>query len=258
MMRRTSIVLGVLVVLGAAGVWWWARSAPPAPAATSATAQSQPAAALTLRLEVMSAGPDDDAVATVRVYDAGAARRDTLLATEKAAGREWRGSTRTRILNAPAATPPSDWPTLVTMTVTNASGTANVPIAPATGATSGTATFVLKARAGDRLTASLPFGGQRVASNVVVIPALADGRARTIAQGRVAEILGRADAMRAAADALLAADANSPWGDYFRGAALEAAGDRAGARSAFERALTHSAKSSEPPMGLMLRIERLK
>jgi len=257
MSRMWTLAVGALLVFAiGAGLWWRMRPATTPPPAAPTAAASGPV--LGLQLAIESAGAGDDAAATVRVFDVYAARRAGIAAAEKAAGRTWKGSNRAAVMAAPTVTPPDNWPALVTFTVTTASGASALAASAAVTAEPDAALFVIKARPGDRITATLPFGNDRITSNVSTIVNVADGRARTIAQGRVADVLGRTDALRAASQALLAANPASPWGDYFRGAALEAAGDRAAARAAYQRALVNSGEGYEPPQGLLLRIERLR
>jgi hypothetical protein len=256
-MSRTAVMAGgavVAVIAIAIGFSWKAL---PAPSQTpELVVGTRPA--LGLRLTVESAGADEDAAATVRVFDVFAARRSMIAAAEQAAGRTWKGSQRAAVNAAAPATPPANWVSLVTFTVTNAFGTSTLASTATTTAEPNAAVFVVKTRPGDRLIATLTVGGERIASNVATIATVADNRARTIAQGRVADALGRAGELRVASQTLLAANPNSPWGDYFRGAALEIAGDRPAARAAFQRALTNSGSGYEPATGLLLRIERLR
>lgn len=240
---------------GAGGYWWWTRPAmPAAPVSVPDAAR----AALGLRLAIESAGADDEAAATVRIFDVLAARRQTIAAAEQAAGRTWKGSSRAAVNAAAAVAPPANWVSLVTFTVTREGKQSTLAATQATATEPGSALFVMKTRPGDRITATAGVEGAVITSNGVTIAAIADARARTIAQGRVADLLGRADGLRAASSSLLAANADSPWGDYFRGVALELEGDRPAAHAAFERALANSGRGSEPSLGLLLRIERLQ
>lgn len=257
-MSRPLVIAGCAVfAVVAVGLWWQTRPATTLrQAPVSAVVGTSPS--LGLRLTVESAGTDDDAAATVRVFDVFAARRRTIEAAEQAAGRSWKGSRRAALNAATPVTPPANWASLVTFTVSNASGISALAATAATTAEPDAAIFVVKTRPGDRITATLPVGREHITSNVSTIPSVPDGRSRTIAQGRVAEALGRADTLRAASQTLLAANPNSPWGDYFRGAALEITGDHPAARAAFQRALTNSGTGYEPALGLLLRIERLR
>lgn len=256
MTRRLPFLIGLVVVIAAGWSFWHRRGATPTPA-TTATAVSAPTATLGIRLDVMWTGPDDDAVATIRVGDAGAARRQAIEAVEKAAGRQYKGAVRERALATPAATPPENWAALVRLSTTVEGATTTVTATPATTTEPGAAMFVFRVAAGATLQASLPFNGATVTSNVVTLKAPAAGPARVIAQGRVAEQLKRGDGMAAASRALLASDARSAWGHYFNGAALELSGDKAGAVAAYRRALEFSPRSYEPPIVLLDRIARL-
>jgi hypothetical protein len=256
-MRAAAAVMVVLLVVAA--TWWWTRSdgvVPPPRDNDSADAGATPR--LALQLEVLSAGPDDDIVVVVRTFDAGRVQKNALEAAERASGREWNSRSRTRHLAAPPADPPDNWTGQVTVTSTIGGTTAPLTMRAVPAREPGSAMFVTRAQAGARLTASLPYLGTTVTSNTVTTRILTDVTDIAVAQGRAAEALGQADAVRAAGATLLARDANSVWGDYFRGAALELGGDTAGARAAYERALSHVVRGYEPPLGLSLRIDRLK
>lgn len=255
MTRRLPLLIGVLIV-AAAGWWFFQRrdAASPAPAATAATA---PTAVLGIRLDVTWAGPNDDALAVIRMGDAGTARRQALEATEKAVGRQYKGAARERTLTTPVATPPENWATLVRLAATANGATTAATVTPAATTEPGAAMFVFRAGAGVTLQASLPFDGGTVTSNVVTLKAPEPGPARAIAQGRVAEMLKRGDGIAAASRALLGDDARSAWGHFFNGAALELSGDKPGAVAAYRRALEFSPSSYEPPVALLDRIARL-
>ncbi len=260
MTGRTRAAVAVMVVLlFVAATWWWTRSdgvAPPPRGSESADAVATPR--LALQLEVLSAGPDDDTVVVVRAFDAGRVQKNALEAAERASGREWNSRTRTRHLAAPPADPPDNWTGQVTVTSTVDGTSTALSLRAVPAREPGTAMFVTRAQAGARLTASLPYLGKTVTSNTVTIRVLSDVTDIAVAQGRAAEALGQTDAVRAAGTTLLSRDANSVWGDYFRGAALELEGDTAGARAAYERAMSHVVRGYEPPLGLSLRIDRLK
>lgn len=256
MTRRLSLLI-VLIVVTAAGWWLWQRRGTTPTPSSTAKATGAPAPMLGMRLEVHWTGAGDDAVAVIRVGDAGAARRQAIEAAEAANGQQYRGAARARALATPPATPPENWASLVQLTSTTGGAAATVAMTPAETTEPGAAMFVFRAAAGATLRASLPFNGATVTSNVVTLKALADGPARLIAQGRVAEILKRGDAMATASKTLLASDARSAWGHYFTGAALELGGDKAGALAAYRRALEFSPRSYEPPLALLDRIARL-
>ncbi len=253
-MRRVMPLLMVMVAAGA-GYWWWCTRVP---ATAPAQSPAGPRPQLGVMLELLPAGPDDDSVIVARVFDRGELQREALAAAEAATGRTWAGSTRALRVAPPAAVAPASWPTQITLTSVTPSGSSALAAEPATAREPNAALYVVRLPAGARVTAILPFDGRTVTSNVVTVPSFADAASLHVARGRVAEALSRVDALEAAATALLALDGNSVWGDYMRGAALELSGDRAGARAAYERALSHVVPSAEPPMGLILRIERTR
>jgi hypothetical protein len=256
---RAAVAVVGMLILGAAAPWWWTRSGsnvPPTRDTDTAIAGTAPR--LALQLEVLSAGPDDDTVVVVRPFDAGRVQKNAIEAAERASGREWNSRTRAQRLAAPPANPPDNWTEQVTLTSTLNGAVTTLTRRVVPTREPGVGMFLVRAPAGARLAASLPFLGATVRSNTVTTRVLVDATEIAVAQGRAAEVLGHADAVRAAGAALLARDANSVWGDYFRGAALELDGDRAGARAAYERAVSHVVPGYEPPLGLSLRIDRLK
>ena len=237
-MRRLTLLIVAVIVIGA-GWWFWQRRGATSAPAQGAQAANAPTPILGIRLEVHWTGSDDDAIAVIRVGDAGAARRQALEGAEKASGQQYRGAARARVLATPPATPPENWASLVRLTATTNGAAATVTLTPAATTEAGAAMFVFREGAGAALQASLPFNGGTAASNTVTLTAPATATARAIAQGRAAEMLKRRDAIAAASKTLLASDARSAWGHYFNGAALELGGDKAGALAAYRRALEY-------------------
>jgi hypothetical protein len=198
-------------------------------------------------------------LATVKVFDPQAVQREAFQAAETANGREVRNSARARVMNAPPATAPDGWERQLSFTRTMAETSTSIDARVVRRTADGAAllTFVAPP-AGARVSVSMPWNGTTVTSNAVAVVASATPLASWIARGRIAEQTKNADGLTAAAAAISAANAREAWGPYFQGAALELSGDRAGARTAYARALALSPKGQEPPVTLLEKLRLLR
>lgn len=256
MTRRIALIVAALVVVAIGAGLWRRASVPSSSPATTPTAAA-PLPEFALHLELVASAPGEDAAAIVRLSDAGAIRRAALERSEKANGRTWKGSSRARIAATPTATPPADWATRVEL-MSPGSNT-RVAASAMPGLEPNSAVFAITLPADGAVEAALVIDGRTMRSRAAPLPnGPRDAATVTIARGSVAEVLGRSDGLRSASAALLRTDARSAWGHYFNGAALEMAGDRAGAAAAFTQALQSSPRGSEPPLALLARIERLR
>lgn len=115
-------------------------------------------------------------------------------------------------------------------------------------------------QAGQRLRASVRLDEGVISSNEAAIPA-ASPLDQLIGAARTAQQLADANGLVTAGDAIVALDATSAWGDWFRGLGLEARNDRAGALQAYETALARMGARPgelEAPLDLYRRITRLR
>ncbi|MEW5983794.1 MAG: hypothetical protein AB1806_15695 [Acidobacteriota bacterium] len=264
----------VVIVLGGLALWILRRErAAPVPAADQAAA-SVP---LGVRLTLVTGAPGEDAAAVVRVYNA-RARLGQTVQDAAAAGRQWKGT-----VEGADATPVQvqigvgEWRASLTVERLDAGG-AVVPVgvdaltivaAPEGVLTFGPAdthTIVLAIR-GD--TVPPPGGGLRVRlthaavnglSNRAVVGPVPSDRVEQLARSaRVAELTRRFDVVAQRATEIITASPTRPVGYWYRGVALEATGDTAGALEAYQAAADRvTPGGQEPPVGLDLRIARLR
>jgi tetratricopeptide (TPR) repeat protein len=113
--------------------------------------------------------------------------------------------------------------------------------------------------AGQRIRASVPVSGRTVTTDWVTMPAVPAALADQLAaRARIQQMRGT-DTLAATADALVAQAPEDARGYYYRGLALEARGDRAGAITAYEAALERTPNNRrEPPSALYRRLARLR
>ena len=114
---------------------------------------------------------------------------------------------------------------------------------------------------GGRLMAAVSIGEWHAESSVIALAAPADSAARLALRGKAAQAVGDIEGMLAAGDALVSAAPANAWGHWYRGLALEARNDRAGALAAYEAAaarLPPVAEMPEPPVDLFRRIAALR
>jgi hypothetical protein len=241
--------------------------------------QPQPAAPLTLalRLTLVTGTPDEDAAAVIRLYSA-RARLARTVQDAAAAGRPWNGT-----IAGGSAAPAQvrlgsvDWRAILALELVDESGVAtraqdgalSVISAPEGSLTFGAAdthTVILAIRSaalpppGGRLRVRLAHAAANGVSNTATTAAApADQVALFTGSARAAELLRRFDLVSRRAAELVAAAPASPVGYWYRGVALEATGDKAGALDAYQAAADRIAPGGqEPPVGLDLRMARLR
>jgi hypothetical protein len=213
-----------------------------------------------LQLDLIAAVPGEDAALIVRAFDVGTLQREALEAAEKAAGRPIAGRGRDRTMNTPPIAIPEDWAAGLTVRL-GAPNQAETDLTrtAARSANRQTAVFAITAPpASSRVTAAIRLGGRTFTARTTAPRAATEPARLAEMRGRIAEALGRPDGLRAACAALLALNANDPWGLYFLGAAAELAGDPVAARDAYSRAVTASSLGQEPPVLLLERLRALK
>ena len=114
---------------------------------------------------------------------------------------------------------------------------------------------------GGRVMATVRIGTWTAESSLVTLAAPATPRDRLVLRAKAAQASGDMERMLAAGDAIVAADASSPWGHWYRGLVFESRGDRAAALAAYEAAaarLPDVAQMPEPPVDLFRRIAALR
>lgn len=114
---------------------------------------------------------------------------------------------------------------------------------------------------GGRVMATVRIGTWTAESSVAALSPPSSPRDRLVLRAKAAQALGDMERMLSAGDALVAADASSPWGHWYRGLAFESRGDRAGALAAYEAAaarLPDVSRLPEPPVDLFRRIAALR
>ena len=113
---------------------------------------------------------------------------------------------------------------------------------------------------GRRVRADVRLEAGVISSNVATIPTSSPVD-QLVGAGRTAQQLADAAGLVAAGNGLVALDANSTWGYWFRGLGLEMRNDRGGALQAYEAALARMgarANELEAPLDLHRRINRLR
>ncbi|MGE3190626.1 MAG: hypothetical protein AB7N90_13155 [Vicinamibacterales bacterium] len=276
---------GALVILALAGAAVVLRGPTAAPdggaqqAGDAAPTEPAGPAGLSARLTFVPAGPGDDHALVVRLYDPRARLRETVRQAADA-GRPWNGAIDDAAAAAPAVTAPpmplEAWQAAISVETITPDGTAT--LLPANVVTvvrapeaaldfgAGNSEQVVIALSAGALPApgtlvrvrfaTAPFEAATTPAPVPAPPAA--GTAGLTASARAAELLGRPDVVAARADALIAAAADAASGYYYRGVALEAQGDRAGAIAAYEAALARTPEGPEPPIGITARLARLR
>ncbi len=248
------ILLAVAVAVAVAGFWWW-RHRTVSPAAGTSLSATQPAQSpLAVRLQISIGAPGDDAVATVRVFNAMARQPESIRAA------------------APVA---ADFAAAIfTLETEGAAGAAAAPLPsrvlrlpqPATMSldAAATATTVLTVAAaalplvGARVRARVDLGGNTLVSNWVEVVAAGAGVADQLAGRARAQLIREAlDDVAQTAEALITAAPRDSRGYFYRGLVLERRGDRAGAIAAYRATLDRLSPGDEPPIGLYERIKRL-
>ncbi|MGE3275432.1 MAG: hypothetical protein AB7O67_09990 [Vicinamibacterales bacterium] len=271
---------GLIVFIGIGGLFVLfqaPRESPAGPSPEAAAGERQGPGRLAARLTIRRGGDDGPHALVLRLYDALARQRATI--ARGGAGRAWAG-TLDDAAGAPAsiAGPSIDaWQAALTLEVVNADGTASavgggaltlvrVPDGPTldlAGGESLTLLMELAPRAlppagtALRVRVTLP-EVEALTAPVEVPEAPGEGLASAAASARAAETLGRWDLVRTQADALITAAPDDEAGYYYRGVALEALGDTAGARAAYLQALERVGEATEPPVAITARLARLQ
>lgn len=257
MKNLARIIAIVVAIVAAAGAAWWftMRSQPAsAPPASTAAAQDSPPFALSGRLVIEAAAPGDAALGVIRLFDQrarnGFSQGGTPVAISRAAidagialeieqpNGTGNPGTKPVVVRAPA-----DGPQQV-QADTTIEIVADLPALPA---------------AGSRVRVSLPIGGATVVTDWVDVPPAPTSQVEAlVSRARAQRVKGDA-ALAATAAQLIAAAPADARGYYFRGLALDSAGDRAGAITAYEAALERIPPDGpEPPAGLYSRLARLR
>ncbi|MEW6319725.1 MAG: hypothetical protein AB1635_01420 [Acidobacteriota bacterium] len=274
-MRRLLLAALVIALAGLAAWWAWTGRTRPGALETAARVEADPRPAdlpspasspLGLRLTLVGGDGTNAHLAVVRVFNA-AARQQALLPAR------------------PGATePPAVAPTTVDLTpvalagaltvarvdgleeVTLSADAVRIAHAPASPSVlDGATTVALRVEidaaavpAGSTLRARLRVPGHDVRSNRATLePTGDDPVARLTARGHAQHARADWPGLLETGDALVAAEAGSPTGHWFRGLSLEATGDRDGARAAYEAAAARVTPGLEPPIGLYSRLAAL-
>lgn len=260
-MKRLGIyVLLLAAVLVAAGAWWYMRrpvDQGESVAAVVAGRPAEPAAPvepLMARLAIETGAPGDEALGIVSLFDARLRNRITTegaLVTFSRAQLD--AGVRVEVEQpdgAAAAGPP--------VSVVRAPGEGPLRMEAST-TLEVWVTMATLPPAGQRVRVSLPVSGRTIATDWLTMPALPTTPADQLAaRARIQQMRG-GETLAATADALVAQAPDDARGYYYRGLALEARGDRAGAIAAYEAALQRTPNNRrEPPSALYRRLARLR
>jgi hypothetical protein len=263
----TRRILAVVVLVGfaGAGLWWWrspgqkvtppsgvqaiesvGASAAAAPSVAADVAQTGALAArLELGIEAYSAGPDDEMVVVVRLFDADARQAEAI---RTATGGRWKGGAGT-LSTAPVALP-AGWAEQVQLLRGADSQLVDIR-GRLIGPGDAVRLVVAALPPGTMLTANLTAAEPNVRSSVIEVDQAPSTRLdAAVARARIAEVLERWDALAAIASELVGLNDRSPWGHYYQGVVAGARGDDAGERAAFQRALNRIEPGAEMPRGL--------